>query len=163
MQIQTLKVYCDLVDTASFSAAADRNGITQSAVSQQIRALEERYQTTFFERGKKNFSITPEGRVFEKAAREIVTVFSLIDDRLKEIKDVVAGQLRVATINSIGLHELPPVVEDYKTRFPDVTFEIAYLRSNQVYVEVIEGLSEGERVLLSGLSSMENLDVVELR
>ena len=43
MNIETFQVYCDLVETTSFSEAADRNGITQSAVSQQIRALEDRF------------------------------------------------------------------------------------------------------------------------
>ena len=91
MQVESLKVYCDLVDTASFSLAAERNGITQSAVSQQIRSLETRYDVVFFERGKKNFAVTPEGQVFEEAAREIVEIFGGIDERLKELQDVVSG------------------------------------------------------------------------
>ncbi|MGI9240283.1 MAG: LysR family transcriptional regulator, partial [Verrucomicrobiales bacterium] len=64
MQVETLKVYSDLIETASFSLAAKRNGITQSAVSQQIRALETKFDVVLIERGKKNFSMTPEGKVF---------------------------------------------------------------------------------------------------
>lgn len=142
MQIQSLRVFCDLIDTASFSEAAERNGISQSAVSQQIRNLEERYGVVFFERGKKNFAITPEGRVFGNIAREIVALHSSIDDRLRALRDVVAGSLRVATIFSIGLHELPPLVKRFRRRFPDVGLELVYLRSNQVYVEVQEGRAD---------------------
>ena len=50
MQIETLKVYCDLVETESFSQAAERNFITQSAVSQQVRGLEEKFKRRLLER-----------------------------------------------------------------------------------------------------------------
>lgn len=142
MQIESFKVFCDLVDTASFSQAAERNGITQSAVSQQIKSLEERYGVRFFERGKKNFSITPEGQVFELAARDIVEIFGGINEQLSEIQNVVTGRLRIASVFSIGLHELPPLVEEFRRLFPEVELEIDYLRSNQVYVEVQEGRAD---------------------
>jgi DNA-binding transcriptional LysR family regulator len=45
MQIESLKVYCDLVETGSFTKAAQINGVTQSAVSQQIGALERRHKS----------------------------------------------------------------------------------------------------------------------
>ncbi|MDG2124749.1 MAG: LysR family transcriptional regulator [Verrucomicrobiales bacterium] len=142
MQVESLKVYCDLVDTASFSLAAERNGITQSAVSQQIRSLETRYDVVFFERGKKNFAVTPEGQVFEEAAREIVEIFGGIDERLKELQDVVSGRLRIATIYSVGLHELPSRVAKFRESYPEVKLEIDYVRANQVYLEVLEGRAD---------------------
>jgi DNA-binding transcriptional LysR family regulator len=52
MHIETLKVYCDLIDTRSFSKAATRNFISQSAVSQQIRSLEERFNRRLLERSR---------------------------------------------------------------------------------------------------------------
>jgi DNA-binding transcriptional LysR family regulator len=61
MQIETFKVFCDLVKTASFSKAAELNAITQSAVSQQIRALEEKFKVELIERGKKTFSVDCRG------------------------------------------------------------------------------------------------------
>ena len=75
MQIETLKVFCDIVETGSFSESGKRNSITQSAVSQQIRSLEKRFGVAFFERGKKNFAMTAEGEVFEAAAREMLEIF----------------------------------------------------------------------------------------
>jgi len=61
MYIDTFKVFCDLAETGSFSKAAVVNSITQSAVSQQIRALETKFQVTLVERGRRNFALTPEG------------------------------------------------------------------------------------------------------
>ena len=68
MYIDTFKVFCDLAETGSFSKAATANGITQSAVSQQIRALENKFQVTLVERSRRNFSLTPEGTAFLQAA-----------------------------------------------------------------------------------------------
>jgi LysR family transcriptional regulator, transcriptional activator of the cysJI operon len=142
MQVETLKVFSDLVDSASFSAAARKNDITQSAVSQQIRALEKKFGVVFFERGKKNFSITPEGQIFDEAAREILEIYTSIEDRLSQMKDVVEGQLRICTIFSIGLHDLPPMIRDFQEKFKNVEVLVDYKRYDQVYNEVLEGRAD---------------------
>ena len=139
MQIETFKVFCDLVETASFSRAASLNSITQSAVSQQIRALEQRYDVSLIERGKKNFSVTQEGRAFLEASKEILHTYGNLGDRIRELQNVVAGQLRIATVYSIGLHELPPFLKQFRAVYPEVEVLIDYRRSAQVYSEVLEG------------------------
>ncbi len=91
MHFLNLKVFCDLVDTGSFSTAADRNDITQSAVSQQIQTLEQRFGMVFFERGKMNFSITPEGTVFHAAALRMLEIYRNIDAELHAVRNEVEG------------------------------------------------------------------------
>lgn len=142
MHIETLKVFCDLVETTSFSEAAERNGVTQSAVSQQIRALESRFGAVLVERGRRNFSVTPEGEVFLQAAREIVDTYQGIESKLQQMRDVVAGPLRVATVYSIGFHELPPYLETFRKRFPEVQLTVQYRRANQVYADVLESKAD---------------------
>ena len=139
MQLELLKTFCDLVETASFSKAAELNSITQSAVSQQIRWLEKRYKVVLIERGRKNFSLTREGEVLHEAAREILEINSGIESRIRELSHEVAGELRVATIFSIGLHELPPYMKKFRKLHPDVTLHVEYERSTQVYNRVLEG------------------------
>ena len=139
MQIETFKVFCDLVETASFSRAASLNSITQSAVSQQIRSLERRFEVSLIERGKKNFSVTQEGRALLLASKEILHAFENLGDRIRELQNVVAGELKIATIYSIGLHELPPFLKKYRAMYPEVAVKIDYRRSAQVYTEVLEG------------------------
>jgi LysR family transcriptional regulator, transcriptional activator of the cysJI operon len=137
MHFLNLKVFCDLVETGSFSVAADRNGITQSAVSQQIKTLEQRFGVVFFERGKKNFSITPEGTVFHAAAVRMLEIYRNIDAELHSVRNEVGGPLRVATVYSLGLHELPPLLKDYRARFPQVDLTVSYRRNHTVYDEVL--------------------------
>ncbi len=139
MYIETFKVFCDLAETGSFSKAATLNSITQSAVSQQIRALEKRFEVTLVERGRRNFSLTPEGAAFLAASREILEVYNHLGNRLHELRNVVAGELRIASIYSIGLHELPPRLQLFRKAHPDVEVHVEYRRSTQVYTQVLNG------------------------
>lgn len=139
MYIETLKVFCDLAESGSFSKAAAINSITQSAVSQQIRALENRFKVILVERGRRHLSLTPEGSIFLEACREMLDVYDHLGERLHELRDVVAGELKIASIYSIGLHELPPVLKSYRQRHGNVEVHVAYRRSTQVYAEVLSG------------------------
>ncbi len=142
MQIETFKIFLDVIETASFSEAAERNGMTQSAVSQQIKSLEERFGVTLLERGRKHFAITPEGELFLRAGREILELYEGIHGQLDSLRNAVSGHLKIATVYSIGFHELPPYLELFKRRFPEVELEVSYRRSNQVYSDVLENRAD---------------------
>jgi LysR family transcriptional regulator, transcriptional activator of the cysJI operon len=142
MQIETFKIFRDLVETASFSKAAELNAITQSAVSQQIRALEKRFKTPLIRRRKKNFSITPEGKALLQASQEILRTYETLGDRLEELKNHVSGNLMIATVHSIGLHELPRSLKVFRRSYPAVDVSVEYLRSAQVYQSVAAGNSD---------------------
>lgn len=142
MHIETFQILIDVVETTSFSEAAEKNGVTQSAVSQQIRALEERYGVTLIERGRRNFAVTPEGEVFVEAARTILDSYRGIERQLEAMRNVVAGELTIATVYSIGFHELPPYLERFRDEFPEVDLQVQYRRSNQVYADVLENRAD---------------------
>lgn len=142
MQIETFKIFCDLVETASFSKAAELNSITQSAVSQQIRALEKKFRVALIERGKKNFSVTAEGRAFLHASKEILRAYDSLSDRLEELQTTVAGHLKIATVYSIGLYELPRNLKSFRKSYPAVDVTVEYLRSAQIYQRVAEGAAD---------------------
>ncbi|HEX7193937.1 MAG TPA: LysR family transcriptional regulator [Chthoniobacterales bacterium] len=142
MQIETFKIFCDLVETASFSKAAELNSITQSAVSQQIRALEKKFKVALIERGKKNFSVTTEGRAFLHASKEILRAYDSLSDRLEELLTTVAGHLKIATVYSIGLYELPGNLKSFRKSYPAVDVTVEYLRSAQIYQHVAEGTAD---------------------
>jgi LysR family transcriptional regulator, transcriptional activator of the cysJI operon len=139
MYIATFKVFCDLAETGSFSKAAALNSITQSAVSQQIRALETRFQVTLVERGRRHFALTPEGTVFLEAARKILEVHDNLDARLHRLRNVVEGGIKIASIYSIGFHDLPPLLKLFRERFAKVEVEVSYRRTVQVYALVASG------------------------
>jgi LysR family transcriptional regulator, transcriptional activator of the cysJI operon len=137
MQIESLKVFCDLAETKSFTKAAQINNVTQSAVSQTISALERRFKSLLIERSKKNFRLTPEGDVFYDYSKRILQTCDSLYSKLQEIEDVVSGNIRVATIYSVGLHVLPPYVKKFLQRYPSVNVHVEYRRDNQVYESVL--------------------------
>ena len=139
MQIETLKVFCDLVESRSFSQAAVRNYVTQSAVSQQIKALENRFETPLLIRDGRSVSTTEAGRILHEAAREILDRFNSAQLEMKSTGQEMAGIVRVATIYSVGLYELSRVVKTFLKTYPKVNLHVEYSRANRVYEDCIRG------------------------
>ena len=140
MQIESLKVFCDLVETKSFTRAAQINEVTQSAVSQTISVLERRFKSLLIERSKKNFRLTQEGEVCYDYSKQVLLTFDALQNKLQEIDDVISGNIRVATVYTIGLHVLPPCVKRFLKRFPTVNVHVEYRRANQVYESVLSNV-----------------------
>ncbi len=137
MQIQSFKVFCDLAETESFTKAAQINGITQSAVSQQITSLERQLKTLLIERSKKKFRLTREGELLYEHGKQIMLAYEGLIHRLQEVRDIISGTIRVATIYSIGLHDLQPYVKRFLKKFPTVKVHVEYHRANEVYDDVL--------------------------
>ncbi len=142
MQIETLKVFCDLSETESFTKAAQINDITQSAVSQQIRSLENQFRATLIERSKKKFRLTREGQILYEHSKQIIQTYDTLRAELQELRDVVSGTLRVATVYSIGLYDLPPYLKRFLRAYRTVNVHVEYHRSNRVYEDVLSNVCD---------------------
>ena len=95
MQIESLKVFCDLAETESFTKAAQINDVTQSAVSQQISSLEKRFKSLLIERSKKKFRLTREGQVLYEYSKQIIQTYDSLHNRLQEIQDInLVGEIK---------------------------------------------------------------------
>jgi DNA-binding transcriptional LysR family regulator len=140
MQIESLKVFCDLAETESFTKAAQINEVTQSAVSQQISSLERLFKSLLIERSKKKFRLTREGQVLYEYSKQIVGTYDGLQHKLQEIKDIISGTIRIATIYSIGLHDLPKYLKRYLKAYPTVHVHVEYRRANQVYDDVLSNV-----------------------
>lgn len=140
MQIESLKVFCDLAETESFTKAAQINNVTQSAVSQQISSLERQFKSLLIERSKKKFRLTREGQVLYDFSKQIIQCHDSLHSKLQEIKDIISGTIRVATIYSIGLHDLPPYIKKFLKNYPTVNVHVEYRRANQVYDDVLSNV-----------------------
>jgi DNA-binding transcriptional LysR family regulator len=133
--IQSLKIFCDLVDTQSFSKTAVLNDVTQSAVSQQIKSIEKR-QGVLLERHKRNITLTEEGDVFYKGARDIVRRYEEMLHRVEALDGVVSGTVRLSSIYSVGMRELGPFLQKYLKTYPKVNFRLAYNKTQKIYDDV---------------------------
>lgn len=139
MQIETLKVFCDLVESRSFSQSALRNFVTQSAVSQQIRNLESRFETALLTRNGKVITPTEAGRTLYEASKEILERYERMQSQMKAAGQEMAGDLMVATIYSVGLYEMSLAIRTFLKRYPKVSLHVEFSRSARVYEDCLNG------------------------
>ncbi|MBA3601504.1 MAG: LysR family transcriptional regulator [Acidobacteria bacterium] len=144
MHIETLKVFCDLVDMQSFSLAAERNFITQSAVSQQIRTLEDKFKRRLLERvrGRREVKLTVAGEVFYRECKNVLASFDVLNESMSGLVGKISGTVKVATVYSVGLHELPPKVREFMSKFPAAKIDLEYSRTTRVVRDVMNGTVE---------------------
>jgi len=137
MHLENLKIFSDLVESESFSRAAKLNGITQSAVSQQLRAMEKHFNILIVDRSQKQFRLTREGQKLYKSSKEILYLYDKLNSELQEMKKVISGTIHISTVYSIGLHELPPYVKAFMAKYPEVNIRVEYRRANMVYEDIL--------------------------
>jgi len=140
MHIETLKTFCDVVESGSLSKAAKLNFVSQSAVSQQLSALERRYDRKLLERGRgQPVAPTEAGRLLYAEGKAILARFGALDQKLRQRPEAMTGTVRVATVYSIGLHSLPPYVKQFLRAHPQVNVRVEYSRTDKVYEACIDG------------------------
>ena len=142
MHIQNFKTFCDLVETKSFSKAARLNEVTQSAVSQQLKAMESHYDMLIIDRNQKKFRLTPQGTALYSTFKEILALYEKLNCEIQEMRNIVSGTIQISTVNSIGLHELPPYLKSFIREFPSVNTRVEYRRANLVYEDVLHGTAD---------------------
>ncbi|MHC4886644.1 MAG: LysR family transcriptional regulator [Planctomycetota bacterium] len=103
MQIEALKVFCDVVGYTSFSRAAEENGITQSAASQVIGKLEKHLEVKLIDRSHRPWRLTDEGKVAFERSREVLEAFYRLENDVQKVDQEHRTEIRVATIYSVGL------------------------------------------------------------
>ena len=120
MNTDVMQTFCDLVDTGSFSKAAQANYISQSAVSQQLAKMERDMATQLVSRGGRLVEPTEAGKAFYQGAREILRRHEQLLGEVRSATDAVRGVLRVGTIYSVGFYLLDSFVRKFLRAHPEV-------------------------------------------
>ena len=140
MHLETLKTFCDLIETGSFSEAGKLNFVSQSAVSQQLSALERRYDRRLVERRPGQLAVPTEaGRLLYAESKTILGQLRTLEQKLRQRPEIMSGTLRVATVYSLGLHALPPFVKQFLRVYPQVNVRVEYSRTDRVYAGCLDG------------------------
>jgi DNA-binding transcriptional LysR family regulator len=139
MHIETLKVFCDLAELRSFSKTAEKNLLSQSAVSQQLAQLELAHKCQLINRKKRPIELTKEGELFYRGAKEILDKYEQLKTDLHAVYSLAASRINVAAIYSIGMHTLPEYVKKFLLNYPDVNVHIEYLSAGKIYESVLAG------------------------
>lgn len=139
MQLDALRLFCAIIETGSVTAGAAKVHISQSAASQQIRAMEQRLGHQLLERGAHGVRPTSAGTMVFHAFHDMLDRYDGMVQQLQEISRSVAGIIRVATIYSVGLHDLPPYIKRFLQLHPNCGVHLEYERSDRIYEMVAQG------------------------
>lgn len=142
MQIEALKVFCDVARCRSFSQAAQARGITQSAVSQIVSQLEKRVQAQLVDRSTRPLHLTPPGQKFYDGCKALLQQYDELEASIRSASDKVAGQVQVAAIYSVGLGDIQEYVQEFTARHGEAQVHIEYLHPDRVYEHVLDGTAD---------------------
>ncbi|MDX2229587.1 MAG: LysR family transcriptional regulator [Leptolyngbyaceae cyanobacterium bins.349] len=139
MRLEQLQAFLAVADTGSFQKAAQKCGVTQSAISRQIQALEAELSTSLFHR-------TTQAKLTVAGDRLLPRVKKICQEwqtAMQDVADLVAGkqpELCVAAIHSICSYHLPPVLQQFCRDYPDVQLRVTALGSDRSLKVLKDGL-----------------------
>lgn len=164
-----LRLIAEVARTESVTRAADRLNVTQSAVSHQLRELEDKLGTPIFVRSGRRMLPTPAGRLIADAADQVLQAISRVEAKVEQLARHTAGELRVCTHCYTGYHWLPALVKALRRRYP--TFElhisaehtldpIAALLDAKLDVAIVNDAADDKRLRYRELFEDEHVAVV---
>lgn len=140
MNFQQLKTFCTVLSEKSMTAAAQKLFLTQPAVSQQIRQLEESVGVDLFVRGVRKIKPTFQGQTLYEYAQRILNLADQAELAIQTMGEGVKGPLRIGTLNSIGLHAIGSTFSMFLKSNKQVCLQLTYAPGH----ELLDMLEKGE-------------------
>jgi DNA-binding transcriptional LysR family regulator len=119
MNLHQLRIFCSVVESGSYTRAAETLYMTQPAISLQVRALERSLQVKLFERVNQQLTVTEAGQALYQCALPMLNAEEEAERVLAELKGAVRGKLVVAANTTGGMYIVPPLLASYKGRHPE--------------------------------------------
>ncbi len=136
MNLLHLQIFKDVAQTRSVTLGAAANNVSQSAVSQQLREIEESLGVRLLDRKRRPLVLTEAGRLYNDFCRDVLRRKQTFEIELEKLKDRAEGTVRVAAIYSVGLSEMSRLEKEFATRHPKAELRVEYLRPEKVYLAV---------------------------
>src|SRR4051794_30519042 len=140
MQLESLKIFCDVARWASFSRGAAENRISQSSASQAVHQLEERLGVKLIDRSKRPLVLTPHGRVYYEGCKDLIGRYLEVENRVKALEGEhnLIGTVGVASIYSVGLNHMSRYVQRFGELYPGANVRLEYLHPTRVVESVCD-------------------------
>ncbi|ACE85902.1 LysR family transcriptional regulator [Cellvibrio japonicus] len=139
MDTQQLQAFVAIANTGSFSQAANQLHLTQPAISKRIALLEEQVKAPLFDRIGRQIALTQAGQILLPKAKLILAEVDAAAQAVADLQGTVSGKLSIATSHHIGLHYLPPYLQQFAQDFPLVKLDVHFLDSELAHQEVVQG------------------------
>jgi DNA-binding transcriptional LysR family regulator len=161
MNIDTLRIFCDVIQHQSFSRGAAVNEISQSAATQSVHRLERHFDVQLIDRSKRPFVVTPEGQACYEGFREVLELYDSVEARVRSLRMEITGVVRVAAIYSVGLHHMTQCMQSFMRQYPKAQVRLEYQRPGRVYEQVLG--SEVDLGIVSYPEASAELSVIPYR
>jgi LysR family cyn operon transcriptional activator len=139
VEIRHLRYFLAVAGAGSFSRAADRLGISQPSVSQQMRELEAGLRVSLFQRRGKRIMLTSAGLIFQQHARTILTQLESFLDELSSDSAQLRGALHLGIVPWLDVALVPQLLGLFAARYPDVNLTVAEISSDDIETALEEG------------------------
>ncbi|SME93811.1 transcriptional regulator, LysR family [Tistlia consotensis] len=142
MTLEQLRIFVAVAEREHVTRAARDLSLTQSATSAAVAALEARYQTRLFDRVGRRIVLTEAGRIFLEEARAVLARAASAETALADLAGLKRGSLSLAASQTVGNYWLPPLMQRYRARFPDIALEVRIGNTETVAGWVREGVAD---------------------
>ncbi|MCV6605492.1 MAG: LysR family transcriptional regulator [Porticoccaceae bacterium] len=149
MDTLLLEAFVEVAEAESFSVAAGKLHLTQSAVSKRIALLEQQLDCRLFDRIARTVSLTNSGRELLPRARAILSELASTRQAIADLSGSVSGTLRLVVSHHIGLRRLPPILKRFTQAYPEVVIDMAFMDSESAYDNILHGHFELAIITLS--------------
>ena len=139
MEDHRLKSYCLVVETKSFSRAAQAKHMTQSAMSRLVKSLEEELGITLLHRKGRTVVPTQEGRLFYEHARKILEDYAQLEQDISAATHLAKGALRLGASRTPAVHLLPQVIYDFSKAHPAIRIDLSVCKTADVLKDLHDG------------------------
>lgn len=155
-----LAAFVQVAEHLSVSAAAQRLGVSKSVVSKRVAQLEQAVRATLFARSTRRVALTPAGEAYLDFARNALRAVADADERLRDLRQELSGQIRITAPVSWGQHVLAPLLPDFLARHPAI--EIDLLLGDRLMDIAYERIDLALRMSATGLPDLVATPVARL-
>lgn len=135
-QLRAMGVFACVVEKNSFSGAARELGITTSAVSQQIRSLEQGMDAVLLHRSTRKLSLTEAGQAFFHSCQEMISAAERGKIRINQLRDDLIGDLRIASTPELCANHIIPALSHWMSAHRGLA---VHLEADNQYIDLIDG------------------------
>lgn len=140
MDLTKFRTFCSIARKGNFSAVAEDLFMSQSAVSQQIQALERRYGVVLFDRGSKGATLTEPGLILFEKAQQILDIEDEINNEFDDLRGLKGGELHVGASTTVGNYLMPFYLGEFKRRYPEVKVSLIVENTRIIEDQLLAGL-----------------------
>jgi DNA-binding transcriptional LysR family regulator len=140
MDFELLQLFVDICDLGSFSKAAARHIVSQSAVSQRVAQLERRLGQSLFDRKARPLTLTSSGQIVYDSSRQLLAIHAQMQAHLEDLQPMLSGPVRLGCIFSLALGPLRQMLRQFLRDAASVELHVTHSETYELAQDVLNGL-----------------------